>query len=113
MGKIIGSNWTLQYNENIINMFQNLKDNPINIFTTVLDIAIVVFLIYCFVKMVKGSRAWQLAKGIAFLIVATWISGLLNLYILALSKISATKKLHTYRFLNLTGILKNLNIIPK
>ncbi len=82
MGKIIGSNWTLQYNENIINMFQNLKDNPINIFTTVLDIAIVVFLIYCFVKMVKGSRAWQLAKGIAFLIVATWISGLLNLYIL-------------------------------
>ena len=32
--------------------------------------------------MVKGSRAWQLAKGIAFLIIATWISGLLNLYIL-------------------------------
>ena len=82
MGKIIGSNWTTLYNENIVHMFQNLKNNPINIFTTILDIAIVIFLIYCFVKMVKGSRAWQLAKGIAFLIIATWISGLLNLYIL-------------------------------
>ena len=33
-------------------------------------------------KIVKGSRAWQLIKGIAFLIIATWISGLLNLNIL-------------------------------
>ena len=32
--------------------------------------------------MVKGSRAWQLIKGIAFLIIATWISRLLNLNIL-------------------------------
>ena len=32
--------------------------------------------------MVKGSRAWQLIKGIAFLIIATWVSGLLNLNIL-------------------------------
>ena len=43
---------------------------------------IVIFLLYCFVKMVKGSRAWQLIKGIAFLIIATWVSGLLNLNIL-------------------------------
>ena len=32
--------------------------------------------------MVKGSRAWQLIKGITFLIIATWLSGLLNLNIL-------------------------------
>ena len=51
-------------------------------FTTILDILIVLFLLYCFVKMVKGSRAWQLIKGIAFLIIATWVSGLLNLKIL-------------------------------
>ncbi len=51
-------------------------------FTTILDIIIVIFLLYCFVKMVKGSRAWQLIKGIAFLIIATWVSGLLNLNIL-------------------------------
>ena len=50
--------------------------------TLILDIAIVIFLIYCFLKVVKGSRAWQLIKGIALLIVVTWISGLLNLKIL-------------------------------
>lgn len=51
-------------------------------FTTILDIIIVIFLLYCFVKIVKGSRAWQLIKGIAFLIIATWMSRLLNLNIL-------------------------------
>ena len=50
--------------------------------TLILDIAIVIFLIYCFLKVVKGSRVWQLIKGIALLIVVTWISGLLNLKIL-------------------------------
>ena len=82
MGKSISSNWINFYNENILNIFQNLKENPFNLFTTILDIVIVIFLIYCLVKIVKGSRAWQLIKGIALLIVATWISGLLNLNIL-------------------------------
>ena len=82
MGKSISSNWINFYNENILNIFQNLKENPFNLFTTILDIVIVIFLLYCFVRIVKGSRAWQLIKGIAFLIIATWISGLLNLNIL-------------------------------
>ena len=37
---------------------------------------------YCFFKIVRGSRAWQLIKGIALLIIATWMSGLFNLKIL-------------------------------
>ena len=78
----VGNTWTKFYNENILNGLENLRDNPFNLFTTILDIVIVLFLAYCFVKMVKGSRAWQLIKGIAFLIVATWVSGLLNLNIL-------------------------------
>ena len=82
MGKSISNNWIKFYNENILSGFQNLRENPFNLFTTILDIIIVLFLLYYFVKMVKGSRAWQLIKGIAFLIVATWISGLLNLNIL-------------------------------
>ena len=82
MGKSISSNWINFYNENILNVFQNLRENPFNLFTTILDIIIVIFLLYCFVKMVKGSRAWQLIKGIAFLIIANWISVLLNLNIL-------------------------------
>lgn len=82
MGKSIGNSWNAFYNENILNMINNLRDNPFNLFTTILDIALVIFLMYCFIRIVKGSRAWQLIKGIAFLIIATWISGILNLYIL-------------------------------
>ena len=82
MGKSISSNWINFYNENIVNGFKNLGENPFTIFTTILDIVIVIFLLYGFIKIVKGSRAWQLIKGIAFLIIATWISALLNLNIL-------------------------------
>ena len=82
MGKSISSSWINFYNENILRNFQNLSENPINLFTTIIDILIVIFLAYCFVRMVKGSRAWQLIKGITFLIIATWLSGLLNLNIL-------------------------------
>ncbi len=82
MEKSISSSWINFYNENILRNFQNLSENPINLFTTIIDILIVIFLAYCFVRMVKGSRAWQLIKGITFLIIATWLSGLLNLNIL-------------------------------
>lgn len=79
---MVNNSWIKFYNENILNGFQNLRENPFTLFTTILDIVIVLFLLYCFVKMVKGSRAWQLIKGIAFLIIATWLSGILNLNIL-------------------------------
>lgn len=82
MRKSIGNNWISFYNENILRGLQNLKENPFNLITTILDVIIVLFLLYCFIKIVKGSRAWQLIKGIALLIIATWISGLLNLDIL-------------------------------
>lgn len=82
MGKSIIGSWTTFYNENIVKGFQDLSSNPINLFTTILDIIIVVFLVYCLIRIVKGSRAWQLIKGITFLIIATWLSGLLNLNIL-------------------------------
>ncbi|MCI8760121.1 MAG: TIGR00159 family protein [Clostridia bacterium] len=61
---------------------KSLQQNPIELITLILDLAIVIFLIYCFFKVVKGSRAWQLMKGIALLIVATLASGLFNLKIL-------------------------------
>lgn len=82
MGKSISSRWITFYNENIVKGFQNLSENPIDLFTTILDIVIVIFLVYCFIRIVRGSRAWQLIKGIALLIIATWLSGLLNLRIL-------------------------------
>ncbi len=82
MGKSISSSWITFYNENVVKGFQDLSENPINLFTTILDIVIVIFLVYCFIRIVRGSRAWQLIKGIALLIIATWLSGLLNLRIL-------------------------------
>ena len=82
MGSSIGIMWENFYNENILNYFKSFQENPFALISLIIDIAIVIFLCYCFFKVVKGSRAWQLIKGIIFLIIATWISGLLNLRIL-------------------------------
>ena len=75
-------NWENFYKDNIMSYIKSLQANPLELITLLLDLAIVIFLLYCFLKMVKGSRAWQLIKGIALLIIATWISGLFNLRIL-------------------------------
>lgn len=78
----LGMNWENFYKENIVAYIKSLQTNPFELITLILDLAIVIFLIYCFFKIVKGSRAWQLIKGIALLIITTWVSGLLNLKIL-------------------------------
>lgn len=78
----LGMNWESFYTENIMSYIKSLQQNPFELITLILDLAIVIFLLYCFFKVVKGSRAWQLIKGIALLIIATWFSGLLNLKIL-------------------------------
>ena len=78
----LGMNWENFYNENILAYIKSLQENPFELVTLIIDLAIVIFLVYCFFKIVKGSRAWQLIKGIALLIIATWVSGLLNLKIL-------------------------------
>ena len=62
--------------------FLNLNNNPFEILTVVLDILCVAILIYIFFTLVKKSRAWQLLKGIVFLVVITAISGWLKLRIL-------------------------------
>ena len=77
-----GMNWENFYKDNILQYMQSLKTNPFELVAFALDIAIVIFLVYCFIKVVRGSRAGQLLKGIVLVIVATWVSGLLNLRIL-------------------------------
>lgn len=59
-----------------------LQGNPWEIITLVLDVIVVGFLIYAFVKVAKKSKVWQLVKGIAFLIIITFLSSLLKLRIL-------------------------------
>ncbi len=78
----LGMNWENFYKDNIVTYVKSLQTNPFELITLIIDLTLVVFLLYCFFKIVKGSRAWQLIKGIALLIVATWISGLFNLKIL-------------------------------
>ena len=78
----LGINFQNFYNENILAYFHSLQESPFKMITFVFDIAIVIFLLYSFIRIVKGSRAWQLIKGIALLLVITWASALLNLKIL-------------------------------
>ena len=64
---------------------QNIKiyqEYPIKLITLIIDIAIVTFLAYQLIKIVRESRAWQLAKGILFLIIANGLSALFGLHIL-------------------------------
>ena len=78
----LGMNWENFYTNSIVAYVKSLQSNPFELITLILDLSIVIFLIYCFLKIVKGSRAWHLIKGIALLVLATWVSGLLNLKIL-------------------------------
>ena len=78
----LGMNWDNFYTDNIIGYIKSLQGNPFELITLIIDLTIVIFLIYSFLKIVKGSRAWQLIKGIALLIIITWLSGLFNLQIL-------------------------------
>lgn len=70
------------YEQKVLTYIQSLQEYPIKLVSLVVDLAIVIFLGYQLLKIVKDSRAWQLVKGIALLIVATALSSLLNLNIL-------------------------------
>ena len=70
------------YEQNILTYIKMYQEYPIKLISLILDIAIVIFLAYELLRIVKDSRAWQLVKGIAFLVIATALSGILKLHIL-------------------------------
>ena len=70
------------YDQNILSYIRLWQEYPIKLVSLIIDLLIVIFLGYQLLKIVKDSRAWQLVKGIAFLIIATAVSQLLNLNIL-------------------------------
>ena len=78
----IGAIFSNFFEHNILAYIRTLQEYPIKLVSLILDIAIVVFLAYQLLRIVKDSRAWQLVKGIALLIIATALSKILNLYIL-------------------------------
>lgn len=65
-------------------LFNNIANyvgfrDPVSIFRAVVDIGIVSYLIYKLIFLVRETRAWQLIKGVLFIIVASYISQLLGL----------------------------------
>ena len=64
------------YEQNILTYIKMYQEYPIKLSSLILDIAIVIFLAYELLRIVKDSRAWQLVKGIAFLVIATALSGI-------------------------------------
>lgn len=78
----IGQIFNKFYENNILTYINMYQQYPIKLFSLIIDIFLVICLIYLFLRMVKGTRTWQLVKGIAFLIITTWLSGILGLNIL-------------------------------
>jgi len=76
-------NLNLKYtSQDIINYLNLLKGSPIRIVMLIVDITIVLFLAVKLIQIIKETRAWQLIKGIAFLIIFTLVSSILELHIL-------------------------------
>ena len=62
------------YTFDLYTYFKSWEENPINLILGILDILIVLFLLYKAIKFLRKTRAWQLLKGIAILIVVTLVS---------------------------------------
>lgn len=65
-------------------MFDNFAgyvglNDPLYIIRTIIDISIVSWVVYKLIILVKETRAWQLIKGILFILIATELSRILGL----------------------------------
>ena len=81
MESIIKS-FELFYNTKIMGYINTLIEYPIKILALTIDVTIVVYLIVKLIKMIKGTRAIQLIKGVAFLLIANVLSEFFSLNIL-------------------------------
>ncbi len=70
------------YDDIILGYLNAFSRNPMSLLILVVDITIVIFLAATIIKFAKKSRAWQLLKGIFFLIIANVLSYVLQLRIL-------------------------------
>ena len=68
--------------QRIAGYFTEIAYNPFRFVTMVLDVCIVIFVLYKFVKSARHSRVWQLLKGIVFIILITILSDILQFKIL-------------------------------
>lgn len=70
------------FQHNIVDYVKELYQYPIKLIPVIIDLAIVIFLIYKFIKSSKKTRVWQLIKGIALYIILTALSSILHLRII-------------------------------
>ncbi len=68
--------------QRVVSYFTEIAYNPFRFVTMVLDVCIVIFVLYKFVKSARHSRVWQLLKGIVFIILITILSDVLQFKIL-------------------------------
>lgn len=72
----------LFFDTKILSYINTLIDYPIKILTLIVDLSIVFYLLHKLIKMIKGTRAIQLIKGIAVLLIANVLSDFLSLHVL-------------------------------
>lgn len=68
--------------QSIASYFTEIAYNPFRLVAMILDVCIVVFVLYKFVKSARHSRVWQLLKGIVLIILVTILSDILQFKIL-------------------------------
>ncbi len=76
------NNINAYFQHNIVEYLNDFYKYPIKLIPVILDLAIVVFLVYKFIKASKKTRVWQLVKGIALYVILTALSSLLHLTII-------------------------------
>ena len=79
MGSIIES-IKIFYETNVVGYFNMLAQSPLKIVSLLLDIFLVGYLFYIVLKLLRGTRAMPLVKGIVFLLIATAASNFLSLH---------------------------------
>lgn len=70
------------YQDGILKYIEDIKNHPATIITLIIDLLVVIFLIVKLIQIVKETRSWQLIKGIAVLLIVTFLSEILHIYIL-------------------------------
>ena len=76
------------YNINLKDLFDNFAGyvgitGPLSVIRAIVDIGLVAFIIYRIIVRVRDTRAWQLIKGIVFILIAAEVSKQLKLNTIA------------------------------
>lgn len=68
--------------QSFVSYMTELSQTPFRLLSLILDIVIVGYIIYKFIKSARNSRVWQLLKGIILILIVTLLSDVLELKIL-------------------------------